>query len=257
MFEEWNIEHKKKTRFLETKQIVWDIRMNHQLIRPSHKQIKSAGLNTQSGMATALLIAIIALLVIFVAAGVYAVKNRQIWIAHGITAAMSAVINKSGLPSQEKSQVTELIYQINQGYLAGEISAAELGLIFEGLAKCPALTIGIVTQFEQSYVMPSGLGNAEKLSADTHLNRLARGLSNGKVGLEIAETILAGISDIGEDGTHHLKAPGEVSDEEIRAVLVAVKNAADEAGISEIKIEIDISDEFKKSVEQALGRSLT
>jgi len=231
--------------------------MNHQPITSSQKQIKFAWIKSQSGMATALSIAIIAVFVIFVAAGVYAVKNRQIWIAHGITAAMNAIINNSALPSQEKSQVIEIIYQINQGYLAGEISVAKLGLIFEGLAKCPALGIGLVTQFEQSYVVPSGLSRAEKLSADTNLNRLARGLSNGKIGWELAETILAGISDIGEDGTHHLKAPGEVSDQEIRAVLVAVKNAADEAGISETKVEIDISDEFKKSVENALGRSLT
>ena len=231
--------------------------MNNHPITPSQKQIKFAGMKSQSGMATALLIAIIAMFVIFVAAGVYAVKNRHVWIAHGITAAMNAVINKSGLPSQEKSQVTEIIYQINQGYLAGEITAAELGLIFEGMVKCPALTIGLVTQFEQSYVVPSGLSSAEKASADTNLNRLARGLSNGKIGWEIMETILAGISDIGEDGNHRLKAPGEVSDEEIRAVMVAVKNAADEAGISERKVEIDISDEFKKTVEEALGRSLS
>ena len=34
-------------------------------------------------------------------------------------------------------------------------------------------------------------------------------------------------------------------------------DAADEAGISEMKVEIDISDEFKKSIEQALGRSFS
>ena len=231
--------------------------MKNQPITQTQKQIKSVGVKSQSGMATALLVSIIAIVVIFVAAGVYAVKNRQIWIAHGITAAMNAVINTSGIPSQEKSQVTELIYQINKGYLAGEISTAELGLIFESMAKCPALTIGLVTQFEQSYVVPSGLSSAEKLAADTDLNRLARGLSEGKIGWEIAETILTGISDVGEDGTHQLKAPADVSDEEIRDVLVAVKNAADDAGISEMKVEIDISDEFKKTVEQALGRSLS
>jgi hypothetical protein len=231
--------------------------MKNQPITQTQKQIKSAGVQSQSGMATALLVAIIAIVVIFVAAGVYAVKNRQIWIAHGITAAMNAIINTSGIPSQEKSQVTEIIYQINQGYLSGEISTAELGLIFEGMAKCPALTIGLVTQFEQSYVAPSGLSSSEKLAADTDLNRLARGLSNGQISWEITETILAGISELGEDGKHQLKTSDEVSDEEIRAVLAAVKIAADEAGISENKVEIDISDEFKKSVEDALGRSLS
>jgi hypothetical protein len=231
--------------------------MKKQPITPGQKKIKSAGMKSQSGIATALLVTIIAIFGIFVAAGLYAVKNRQIWIAHGITAAMNAVINNSGLPSQEKSQVTEIIYQVNQGYLAGEISTAELGLIFEGMARCPALIIGLVTQFEQSYVAPSGLSSAEKFSAETNLNRLARGLSDGIIGWEIAETILTGISEIGEDGTHHLKAAGEVSGEEIREVLVAVKKAADEAGISEMKVEIDISDEFKKTVEEALGRSLS
>jgi hypothetical protein len=231
--------------------------MKKQPITPGQKQIKSAGIKSQSGIATALLVTIIAIFVIFVAAGVYAVKNRQIWIAQGITAAMNAVINNSGIPSREKSQVTEIIYQVNQGYLAGEISMVELGLIFEGMARCPALIIGLVTQFEQSYVTPSGLSSVEKFSAETNLNRLARGLSDGKIGWQIAETILTGISEIGEDGTHHLKAAGEVSDEEIREVLVAVKNVVDEAGISEIKVEIDISDEFKKTVEQALGRSLS
>ena len=231
--------------------------MKNQPITQTQKQIKSAGVQSQSGMATALLVAIIAIVVIFVAAGVYAVKNRQIWIAHGITAAMNAVINTSAIPSQEKSQVTEIIYQINQGYLSGEISTEELGFIFEGMAKCPALTIGLVTQFEQSYVAPSGLSSSEKLAADTDLNRLARGLSNGQISWEITETILAGISELGEDGKHQLKTSDEVSDEEIRAVLAAVKIAADEAGISENKVEIDISDEFKKSVEDALGRSLS
>ncbi len=231
--------------------------MKKQPITLRQKQSKTASIKSQSGIATALLITVIAVFAIFVAAGVYAVKNRQIWIAHGITAAMNAVIKNSGLPPQEKSQVTEIIYRINQGYLSGEITAAELGLIFEGMAECPALTIGLVTQFEQSYIVPSGLSDAEKLAADTDLNRLARGLSNGQINWEITKTILAGISDPGEDGKHRLKVPGEISDQEIRAVLVAVKNSADEAGISENKVEIDISDEFKKSVEEALGRSLS
>jgi hypothetical protein len=65
--------------------------MKNQPITQSQKQIKFAGMKSRSGMATALLIAIIAMFVLFVAAGVYAVKNRQIWIAHGITAAMNAV----------------------------------------------------------------------------------------------------------------------------------------------------------------------
>lgn len=216
----------------------------------------AAAVESQAGLATAFLIAIISVVVIFVAAGVYAVKNRQIWIAHGITAAMNAVIKNSRLPTREKTQVTDIIYRINKGYLRGEITAAELGLIFEGLAKCPALTIGLVIQFEQTYVAPSNLNSNEKSAANTELNRLARGLSDGKIGWQISETILNRISYPDENGKYHLKSPGAVSDAEIRLVIAAVKDAADKAGIPEQRIEIDISDEFQKSVEAALGRSL-
>ena len=231
--------------------------MKNQTSNQTHKQAFYSGVKAQSGMATALLVTIISIFVVFVAAGVYAVKNRQIWIAHGITAAMNAVINKSGIPAEEKSQVTEIIYQINQDYQAGQITTAELGLIFESVAQSPALIIGLVAQFEHSYVMPSGLSSAEKLTAHTELNRLARGLSGDTIGWEHVEAILAGISLRGEDGTYHLKDPQEVSDEEIREVLLAVKLAADKAGISQNKVGVDISDEFRKSVEKALGRSLS
>ena len=223
---------------------------------PPKKNNIAAVVESQAGLATAILIAIVSVVVIFVAAGVYAVKNRQIWIAHGITAAMNAVIKNSRLPTQEKTQVTDIIYRINKGYLRGEITAAELGLIFEGMAKCPALTIGLVIQFEQTYVTPSDLSNNEKTAANNELNRLAHGLSNGKIGWQITETILNRISYPDEDGRYHLKAPSQVSDAEIRQVITAVKDAADKAGIPEQRIEIDISDEFQKSVEAALGRSL-
>ena len=56
----------------------------------------------QSGIATALLIGAIALVLILVAIGVYAVNNYNVWIAQGVTAGMNAVINNSDIPEQEK-----------------------------------------------------------------------------------------------------------------------------------------------------------
>ncbi len=213
-------------------------------------------LKNKSGMATALLIGLIAVLLIFVAAGVYAAKNYRVWIAHGITAGMNAVINSSAIPEQEKAEVTRIISQLKEGYLADEISMAELGLILEAIGTCPALPIGLVVQFEQSYVVPSGLSGDEKMAAGLHLNRLARGLADGRIDWSISEQILAPISDPGQDGKQHLRSPELVTDTEILEVLVTAKDIADEAGISEEMIEIDISDEFLKSVEQALGHSV-
>lgn len=79
--------------------------MKNKPITQTQKKVEYTWMKNQSGMATALLVTILSIFVIFVAAGVYAFKNRQIWIADGITAAMNAVSNNSGIPSQERSQV--------------------------------------------------------------------------------------------------------------------------------------------------------
>ena len=213
-------------------------------------------LKSQSGIATALLVGLIAVFLIFVAVGVYAAKNYNVWIAHGITVGMNALINGSAIPEQEKAEVTGIISQLKEGYLAEEITMAELGLILEAIGTCPALPIGLVVQFEQSYVTPSGLSEDEKMAAALHLNRLARGLADGRIDWAVSEQILDPISDPGQDGKQNLRSPGLVTDHEILEVLVTVKEFADEAEISEELIEIDISDEFRKSVEEALGRAI-
>jgi hypothetical protein len=211
----------------------------------------------QSGIATALLVGLVAFILIIVAVVVYAVNNYNVLIAHGITAGMNAVINNSAIPGQEKAEVTRIINQLKEDYLAEEITMEELGLVLEAIGTCPALPIGLVVQFEQSYVVPSGLSAEEKKAAGLHLNRLARGLADGRLDWSVSEEILTPISDPGEDGKRNLRSPSLVTDIEILEVLVTAKEFADEAGISEEHIEIDISDEFRKSVEEALGRSLT
>ena len=223
-------------------------------IRLQPNNENTARLRNNQGVATGCLVAIIAVILIFVAVGVYIANNYQTWLAHGIAAGMHALIDNSDLPQQEKSEIIEIIDQIKDGYLAGEISLEELGLILESMGECPALPIGLVTQFEQSYVVSSGLSSEEKALANLNLNRLARGISSGQIGWEVVDEILAPISDPGEDGNQQLRSPAEVSDDDIRIVLATVQEKVDQAGISNEKIEIDISDEFKKSVEDALGR---
>ena len=228
--------------------------------RPANRlkqgRINVAPAKNHAGIATGCLVAVIAVILIFVAIGVYVANNYQSWLAHGIAAGMHALIETTDLPQHEKSEITEIIDQIKNDYLKGEISIAELGLILESMSSSPVIPIGLVTQFEESYVVPSGLNSDEKAAANLDLNRLARGISSDQIGWEMVEEILAPISDQGEDGNQHLRTPAEVSDGDIRQVLAAVQETADDAEISREKIEVDISDEFKKSVEIALGREI-
>ena len=231
--------------------------MNYYKNKLKQIQKKCGPAENQAGISTGCLIAIIAVIMIFVAIGVFVSRNYQTWLADGITAAMHAIIENSDLPQEDKPEISEIIVQIKDGYLAGEISLAELGSILDSMGRCPAIPMGLVIQFEETYVVSSGLSSAEKMAANLNLNRLARGLSGGQIDWEIVDEILAPISEPDEDGDQRLKSPEEVSDDAIRDVILTVKTAADQAGIAEEKVEIDISDEFKKSVEEALGRTIT
>jgi hypothetical protein len=218
---------------------------------------KNSGLIARElGFATGCLIAVIVAVLILVGGGVHVAKNFKSWAAAGITAAMTMMIEQSELPEGEKTEIVEILNQAKEEYLAGDISLDELGKVLEAMADCPAIAMGIVVQFEGSYVQSSNLSDGEKNDARLTLNRFAQGLTSGAIGWEEIEGIVAPISERNAEGDMTLKEPARVADAEIREVLAAAKLAADRAGIPEQLLEIDISQSFRKTIEQALSRPL-
>ena len=218
---------------------------------------EKTGLNAhRQGFASGCLIAVIVVVLIVVGAGIYVVKNFKGWAAEGITVAMSFIIEESDLPEVEKYEIVEILDLIKEEYLAGNITLEELGQIMEAMPSCPALAMGIVIQFEASYVATSNLSDAEKTEAKVALNRFAQGLSNGWIGWEEIGDIIAPISETDDDGDQVLKEPDRVTDDEIREVLREVKLIADNAGIPEEFVEIDISASFEATIEEVLARPL-
>ncbi|MGD8522410.1 MAG: hypothetical protein PVF56_14785 [Desulfobacterales bacterium] len=218
---------------------------------------KNSGLISQrQGFATGCLIAIIVVALLIVAGGIYVAKNFKSWAAAGITAAMSMMIEQSELPDEEKSEIVEILNQVKEEYLADDISLEELGKILEDMVNCPAIAMGIVVQFEGSYVESSNLSDGEKTDAKLALNRFAQGLTSGVIGWEEIEAIVAPVSETNAEGDLTLKDPARVTDDEIREVLTAVKIAADRESIPEQLLEIDISESFRQTIEQALARPL-
>lgn len=208
------------------------------------------------GFASGCLIAVVVVVLIIVGAGIFVAKNFKSWAAEGITAAMSMMIEESDLPEVERSEIIEILNQVKEEYLAGDITTEELGYILEAMTSCPAIAMGIVIQFEASYVAISSLSDGEKNEATLALNRFAQGLTNGLVGWEEIEDIIAPISETDAEGKQTLKDPGSVTDDEIREALAAVKRAADNAGIAEELVEVDISESFRTTIEEALARPL-
>jgi hypothetical protein len=210
----------------------------------------------RQGFANGCLIAIIAVVLVIVGAVVYVAMNFDRVVSEGFALAMNIMIAQSDLPQEEKSEIIEILDQLKEGYQAGDISLEELGLILEAMSSCPALAIGVMIQFEASYVEPSNLSDEEKIIAKLDLNRFAQGLSSGLISWGETREISAPIMATDEEGNHSLREPSEVTDNEIREVVAAVKYVVDEAGISRTMVEIDISEEFKKTIEEVLERPL-
>ncbi len=208
------------------------------------------------GFASGCLIAVVVVVLIIVGAGIFVAKNFKSWAAEGITAAMSMMIEESDLPEVERTEIIEILNQVKEEYLAGDITIEELGHILEAMTSCPAIAMGIVIQFEASYVAISSLSDGEKNEATLALNRFAQGLTNGLIGWEEIEDIIAPISETDAEGKQTLKDPGSVTDDEILEALAAVKRAADNAGIAEELVEVDISESFRTTIEEALARPL-
>ena len=219
-------------------------------------RITSSGWRSQQGIASGCLIAIVVVAIIFVGGGIYVAKNYRIWAAKAVTFAMTAVISKSDLPPGEKSEITDILALLKENYIAGEIELEELGTIFEAMANCPALAVGMVVQFEASYVNPSALRDDEKADARLHLNRFAQGLNNDSIGWGQLDEVTGPILISNSEQDRDLKPPGQCSADEIRQVLANVKAAADQQSIPLQFVHIDISDEFLKTIEGALGREL-
>jgi hypothetical protein len=210
----------------------------------------------REGLASGCLIAIIVTVVILIGAGIYIASNFKHWAAEGVTVAMILLIEETALPDEEKSEIIDILNQLKEDFQNDDITLEELGLILQAIPSCPALTIGMMIQFEASYVKLSNLSNEEMIEANLTLNRFAQGLSNGSITWEEAHEVSEPLTTINAEGKQTLKEPGEITDDEIRQVLAAAKQAADNTGIPGVKIEIDISDEFQKAVEEAIGRAL-
>ena len=230
--------------------------MNDIILEKKTGRIPLAGLGGQKGLASGCLIAIVVVAIIFVGGGIYVAKNYRVWAAKAITFAMTAVISKSDLPMEEKAEISDILALVKENYIAGDIELQELGTIFEAMANCPALAVGMVVQFEASYVTPAALRDDEKADARLHLNRFAQGLNNDSIGWGQLDEVTEPILLVNGEQDRDLKPPNQCSPDEIRQVLANVKAAADQQNIPMYYVDIDISDEFLKTIEGALGREL-
>lgn len=197
---------------------------------------------------------LVVLLAVAAVAGIMWVKSKAR--QFGTDVAASAI--KSGLtdmdiPGDQRKRIDARIDEVSQLFKDGVLSLEDVGRVFERLQKSPLLSSGMAMYFEQTYVADSGLSTEEKAEAEITARRFIRGAADGEISRDTTEAVLDEISEKDSDGNRQF--PEQLADDELRAFLSAMSEAANEAGIPEDAAEINFADEFDRVIDAALAEA--
>lgn len=185
--------------------------------------------------------------------GVYGYYNFKSFAVKQAKQAVTVVLKDSGLPIEEQNEISKQVSRLGDAYESGELTNEEAGLLVQDVVESKLFGVIALKAVDAKYLQGSGLSVEEKLEAKRVMMRVVRGAIEEKLSKEQLE-------EIGE----HFQIPNPqnpsvktlkptMSDEELRAFIVAATEMADEAEIPDEDFDVSIAEEFKKVVDKALA----
>jgi len=209
-----------------------------------------------SGCTTAIIGCLIVLLILAALAcglGYYAYVNMGVWVTNFLEEMLVQVIDESELPPEQKEGMKKQISRVATAYRDGDITFEQVTQIGEKLGQSPVFMAIAVETAKFSYINPSGLSDEEKAEATKQLNRVAHGTFEKKINEEELQDLMDGrIADRGPDG--NLEFREKVSDDQLRELIDASRQLADDKGIPDENFKVDLAAELKKAVDEVLNR---
>jgi hypothetical protein len=211
------------------------------------------------GCGGALLLSIVAC----VGIGYYIQQNVDKWVVGLVREGIVAVIEESELEAGEKTEVIAQVDRVVNAYKARKINQQDLERVMEELGESPVFLLLPVWGMEKQYFDQSGLTEDEKQAGRQAFARAYRGVFDEKISEESLQAVLpdpyAGMEEMSDEDFEKMEdmdfepEPRKLTDEEVRKLIADVKKLADDAGIPDAPVSIDIGDEVKKAVDKALA----
>ena len=178
--------------------------------------------------------------------GYYAWKQLPNWTEQFVV----TLIDKSELVQADKDELKHQVQRISGGLRDGSVTMEQFGQIGKEAMKKP-FTLLIISLVGSEHVRESSLSDEEKENAKRTIQRVSRGLIEGKITDEAIDPAMSSIAAKDQNG---IRQPREhVSDEELRTFLKEAKRLADEANIPDEDYEIRLAPELRKVVDRVLG----
>jgi hypothetical protein len=183
--------------------------------------------------------------------GFWAAPRLRGWFATIGSQAIKQSIQAANLPQQEKEELGVEIDRVADAFRQGQLSTEQVASILTMIAQSPLAGAIAVAVADAQYFDASGLSDDEKAAGRITLQRFTLGALDERIPEAKRDEVLALIGDKDEGGNWRLR--DRVSDEELRAFLTKAQAEADAAGIEPQPPMVDLSDELKRIVDQALA----
>ncbi len=210
------------------------------------------------------LIALGVAIILIIVSVIFVMNSWRGWVSGGIKQGLIAVLDETPVEQVEKDEINAHIEMLMTRFVEKDISTEDLFLITAEIFEGSLLPMGIVEASYEGYFAHSQLDDETKADAKVQLGRLAHGIYTEDISMDELQIILEPISMPADENNGavqiqvgsqslELKAPEDVTSEELIEVIANVRAAADEAEVGEIPPTIDLSDEVGKAIAKALG----
>lgn len=196
-------------------------------------------------------IVLLGLIVAGIAAWWVAENVRQFGTDFAVSA-MKEGLKELEVPDDQRIRMHARIDKIGEQFKEGKLDLEQVGEIFRKISEGPLLPAGISLFVKRVYIRDSGLDEEEKAAAHLAIQRFSRGVIDKSIPDATQQAALDIIST--RDGQGNRQFKQQLTDEELRAFIEAVKKAADDAGVAPEVPEINFADEFDKAIDEALGQ---
>ena len=179
--------------------------------------------------------------------------------ADGFAQTVTAEIDRSKLPAEQKTKIKAQITRVQTGYKNGDISTPQVMEIFQGLAEGPMFPLALIWEAFQKHLPDSHLTDSEVADATLSYQRFARGAVEKSIAMNKVQKVAQMVTNKQQKNSRNRRKQQKVIKEkmteaEIDLFIETMTKDADDADIPYDDYEVDIAKELKETVDKALKK---
>lgn len=192
--------------------------------------------------------------VLAIVGGIIVYMNWRSWAASGTEAVMTAVVEETQLPADQKRRIKAQVSQVTDAFRAGDLRIEEIGEVAQALESHPILPVGMLEFIEADKIASSSLSAEEKAAGALAVQRLQRAMLDQTMTLADLEPLLEPISQLDQQGDQELLQ--NPTPPQLRQFIDGATAKADELGVPNEPFEVDIAAQVEDLINSTLGRQV-